>query len=211
MITVASGQDDLLFEEDKDTADNLAQHTRHLDVKWKIIIVDDDEDVHRVTKLTLKRLVFEGKGIEFYSAYSAAEGKKLVAEHNDAAVILLDVVMEEDHAGLELARFIRKELENKMVRIILRTGYPGQAPEEIVAVEYDINDYREKTELTTLRLTTTIITALRSFRDLTIIDANRRGLHKVIDSSVSIFKVQSMSSFATGVFNTTGRVAAFAA
>jgi len=87
------------------------------------------------------------------------------------AVILLDVVMEDDTAGLSLVSYIRKELNNTMVRIIIRTGDPGQAPEEHVIMDYDINDYREKTELTTQRLRTAVVTALRSFRDLATIDA----------------------------------------
>ncbi len=137
---------------------------------WKILIVDDEEDVHTVTRLALRRLIFEERPMEFLSAYSAAEAKAFLLIHSDIAVILLDVVMEDDNAGLSLASYIRKELANTMVRIIIRTGAPGQAPEEQVIMEYDINDYREKTELTTQRLRTTVITALRSFRDLSIID-----------------------------------------
>lgn len=137
---------------------------------WKILIVDDEKDVHTVTRLALRRLIFEESPMEFLSAHSAAEAKTFLHSHSDIAVILLDVVMEDDNAGLSLVSFIRKELGNTMVRIIIRTGAPGQAPEEAVMMDYDINDYREKTELTTQRLRTAVITALRSFRDLSIID-----------------------------------------
>ncbi|WP_378954708.1 HD-GYP domain-containing protein [Pelosinus sp. sgz500959] len=137
---------------------------------WKILIVDDEEDVHTVTRLALRRLIFEERPMEFLSAYSAAEAKVLLHIHSDIAVILLDVVMEDDNAGLSLASYIRNELANTMARIIIRTGAPGQAPEEHVIMDYDINDYREKTELTTQRLRTAVITALRSFRDLALID-----------------------------------------
>lgn len=192
-------RDELLFEEDRAKLCNDIHKPLLQEDKWNILIVDDEEDVHRVTKLTLKRFCFDGKSVRFLSAYSATEAKKILVEQPDIAVILLDVVMEQENAGLELARYIRKELGNKMIRIVLRTGHPGQAPEESVTIDYDINDYREKTELTTQRLMTTVITALRSYRDLSIIDANRRGLKKVIDSSASIFKAQSMSNFASGV------------
>jgi len=138
---------------------------------WKILIVDDEEDVHTVTRMALRRLVFEGRNMEFLSAYSAAEAKELLHSHTNVAVILLDVVMEDDTAGLSLVSYIRRNLENTMVRIIIRTGDPGQAPEEHVIMDYDINDYREKTELTTQRLRTAVVTALRSFRDLSTIDA----------------------------------------
>ena len=168
-------------------------------IPWKILIIDDDEEVHNVTKMALRRFLFDGKAVHFLSAYSAIEGKKILAENPDIAVILLDVVMEEEDSGLQMARYIRTELDNHLVRIILRTGQPGQAPEHKVVVEYDINDYKEKTELTTQKLHTTLVTALRSYRDMNIIEVNRRSLKKIIESSASMFELQSMSNFATGV------------
>lgn len=65
-------------------------------------------------------------------------------DNPDVAVCLLDVVMETEHAGLETANAIRSMLKNTFVRIVLRTGQPGQAPEETIIAEYDINDYKEK-------------------------------------------------------------------
>lgn len=163
---------DFLFPEDRLNSPLLTENiTLSEKSSWKILIVDDEEDVHTVTRMALRRLVFEERTIEFLSAYSATEAKELLHLHSDIAVILLDVVMEDDNAGLSLASYIRRDLNNNMVRIIIRTGAPGQAPEEHVIIDYDINDYREKTELTTQRLRTAVITALRSFRDLSTIVA----------------------------------------
>jgi len=144
---------------------------------WKIMVVDDQEDVHNVTRLVLEDFAFEGRKVTCLSAYSGKEAKELIAEHPDTAVILLDVVMETSRAGLEVAHFIRSEARNQFVRIILRTGQPGEAPEREVVTELDINDYRQKTELTADRLVTAVTTAIRSYRDLKIIDDSRRGLH----------------------------------
>ena len=188
----------LIFKKDKEETLSREQDIPLKDT-WKIMIIDDEIEVHHVTRLALKRIVFEDKNIEFISAYSAREAKELLQKQEDIAVILLDVVMEEEDAGLTLAHYIRNELNNKLVRIILRTGHPGQAPEEKVILDYDINDYREKTELTTQKLQSTMITALRSFRDLSIIDMSRRGLHKMIESSATIFEFQSLGKFASGV------------
>ena len=108
---------------------------------WKILIVDDDAEVHGVTRLALGDFTFEGKGVDFYSAHSAAEAKVLFQEHPDTAVILLDVIMEEEDSGLKLVKYLRDELGNHLARIILRTGEPGQAPEGDIILNYDINDY----------------------------------------------------------------------
>jgi len=131
---------------------------------WKILIVDDEPEMHTVTRLTLGTLRFRDRPLLFLSAHSAREARELLARHPDFALILLDVVMETEDAGLRLARYIRGTLGNDRVRIVLRTGQPGQAPERNVVIEYDINDYKEKTELTAQRLVTTVLSSLRAYQ-----------------------------------------------
>ncbi|CCH50396.1 Sensor histidine kinase/response regulator [Pseudodesulfovibrio piezophilus C1TLV30] len=144
---------------------------------WKVLIVDDQSDVHKVTRLVLDDFAFEGRKVTCMSAYSGEEAKKIMQEHPDVAVMLLDVVMETNRAGLEVARYVRAVAKNQFVRIILRTGEPGEAPEREVVTGLDINDYRQKTELTSDRLVTAVTTAIRSYRDLKMINDARRGLH----------------------------------
>lgn len=168
---------------------------------WKVLIVDDEAEVHNVTRLVLSGFKYKGKALEFLSAYTGQEARDLLAANPDVSVILLDVVMEENDTGLKLVKFIRDELGNRFVRIILRTGQPGQAPEEQVIVDYDINDYKEKTELTAQKLTTTIVSALRTSNDIATIEANRLGLEKIIEASENIFELQSMEKFSVGVLS----------
>jgi diguanylate cyclase (GGDEF)-like protein len=149
---------------------------------WKVVIIDDEPAVHQATKLALNNFRFEGKPLELISAYSGAEGKELItAIHSEIAFILLDVVMEREDSGLHVVRYIREELHNHQVRIVLRTGQPGQAPEESVILNYDINDYQLKVELTRQRLLTTVISALRSFRDIVTIEQQRQDLAIALD------------------------------
>src|SRR5690554_4958273 len=170
-----------------------------LNERWKILIVDDEPEVHAVTRLALSDFKFLGRQLEFYSAESGEEGCRLMEEHPDAAIILLDVVMESDDAGLHVAKYIREELGNRFTRIILRTGQPGQAPERTVIVNYDINDYKSKTELTAQKLFTAVMSSLRSYRDIISIDHSRHGLEKVIASSTNLFALQSMEHFVDGL------------
>lgn len=193
MSDIVNNDEELFFaEEDEQIEESNKQ-------KWKIMIIDDEEEIHQVTKMALNDFTFENKGITFISAYSAAEAKKMLTKHPDVALLLLDVIMESDQAGLDVVKYVRDTLKNSFVRIILRTGRPGQTPERKVITEYDINDYKEKTELTVQKLTTTIITALRSYRDLHIIDRNRLGLVKIITASARLFEIQSLKQFANGV------------
>lgn len=166
---------------------------------WQILVVDDDEAIHQVTRLALRDFEFAGRPLQLSHAYSAREAMKLLAGDNGFALALVDVVMEEEHAGLNLVRHIREVLNNRFLRIILRTGQPGQAPERIVIRDYDINDYKEKSELTADKLFSTVCASLRSYRDIIALEHNRRGLEQVIHSSANVFRINSLPNFASGV------------
>lgn len=186
---------DLVYApEDDNTADKVVN-----DTPWKILIVDDEPDIHAVTQMSLKNFEFGGRGLEFLNAYSAQQAKDILLEEDDIAVALVDVVMETEHAGLDLIRYIREELGDEFIRLILRTGQPGQAPERKVIREYDINDYKEKTELTSQKLYSTIFTSLRSYRDLIALNNNRRGLKHVIQASAQLFVLPNLNEFIQGV------------
>ncbi len=167
--------------------------------KYKVIIADDDRDVHTVTKMVLGDFRLEGAGIEFFDTYSGEETMRLLKEEKDIAVVILDVVMEQDTSGLQVVEYTRETLQNSMTRIILKTGQPGIAPEERVIVEYDINDYRSKSELTAQKFITTLYTALRNYRDLKKLEDHKRGLEKVIESSSDLYNHDNLSSFFSGL------------
>ena len=167
--------------------------------KWKIAVIDDDHAVHEGTRFALSDYSLNGQGLEILSAYSAAEGRTLMRDHPDIAAVLLDVIMETDIAGLELVEFIRNEIKNETVRIILRTGQPGQAPERRVIVQYDINDYKAKTELTADKLFTSLTAALRSYQQLERMVQTRRGLEIIIDAASTLYDFKSMQRLAEGV------------
>ena len=184
--------DEILIVDDEKVDSN------HIKQGWKVLIVDDEPEVHRITKMTLAKFEFDNKPIEFIHAYTGREAKAIVTNESDIALILLDVVMETDNAGLDVVRYVRTELHNQQIRIVLRTGQPGQAPEDDVVVNYDINDYKDKTELTSQKLRTLIRASLRSYRDICSLEHNRKGLEKVIAASKGIFEKQALKQFAEG-------------
>ncbi len=170
-------------------------------VPWKVMIVDDDQTIHEITRAVLQDFEFEGKKLNFLHAHTKEEAKQMIRENPDTVVFLLDVVMDGEKAGLEIVRYIRDAAKNHFARIILRTGQPNEAPEEKIIREYDINDYREKTELTAIKLYTVMISALRAYRDIKLIDNSRRGLEQIIESSVALLEIRSVKQLATKVLN----------
>ncbi|NRB38790.1 MAG: DUF3369 domain-containing protein [Pseudomonadales bacterium] len=166
---------------------------------WKILIVDDEPEVHTVTKMVLQDYQLMGRGLDLYHAYSAAEARDMLKKEKNYALALVDVVMETDEAGLQLVKYIREELKNHHIRLVLRTGQPGFAPEKDVIRDYDINDYKDKTELTEIKLHTLMCSALRSFEDIKRLDQNRIGLEMVINASANIFESSSLQTFTSAV------------
>ena len=168
---------------------------------WRILIVDDDPDVHVATSLALMGVSYKGRKLQMLSAYSALEGVTTMRCEPDIALILLDVMMETDDAGLRMARQVREDLGNHLSRIVLRTGQPGQAPESDVIVQYDINDYKCKTDMSQQKLFTTVIASLRTYESLVMIERHRLGLERILDASADLYHVRSLREFASGVLN----------
>lgn len=168
---------------------------------WKILIVDDEPDIRTLTRISLRDFEFHGRTLEFIEAESANAAKTALQQHPDIAVALVDVVMESSDAGLQLVEFIRQEMKNLMIRIVIRTGQPGVAPERYVIDHYDIDDYKDKTELTSDRLYTTVRSALKAFRDLQTIDTNRQGLERVLRVTPEVYQLghAPLSDFFNGI------------
>jgi len=154
---------------------------------WRLLIVDDEEEIHRVTKMALADFTLDGRPLEFIDAYTGREAVGAMLQHPDTALVLMDVVMETEHAGLDAVDAIRNNLGNKLVRIVLRTGQPGQAPERDIVMRYDINDYREKTELTAKKLFTVVYTGLQLYQDMAETRKTREGIERIVDASSTIF------------------------
>jgi len=166
---------------------------------WKLLVVDDDEEVHEATRFALKGVHLCGRPLYLLHARSAAEAAACLAREPDVAVLLLDVVMESHDAGLQLVRHIREAMRRSDVRIILRTGQPGYAPELKVIRDYDINDYKTKAELTHTRLITTLTSAVRAYEQIHAIAENRRGLELIVTASAGLMEAHALSNFAEGV------------
>ncbi|MGK7902897.1 MAG: ATP-binding protein [Hormoscilla sp.] len=210
---VEDDEDEILFLEDDDliilaedegiTVEDASNHSVLIEGKkepWKMMIVDDEPTVHQATELALKNFVFEGTPLDLIHAYSGSQAQKLIPAHSDLALILLDVVMESNDAGLKVVHYIRDDLKNKQVQIILRTGQPGEAPEESVIRKYEINDYKLKVELTRQRLIATTIAALRAYRNVLAVEEKTRDLTQTLKTlqEMQLQLVQSEKMSALG-------------
>jgi diguanylate cyclase (GGDEF)-like protein len=191
---IQNDRDELVFLDE-----GPGQGERACVAAWRIMIVDDDADVHTTTTFALANLEMQGRPLEFVHAYSAAEARQLLEHETELAVILLDVVMEQADAGLHLVRHVRETLGRHDVRIILRTGQPGYAPEMDAIRGYDINDYRSKSELTRTKLFTAVAAAVRSYQQIRALQANHAGLEHIVGASAELMALHGMRDFGRGL------------
>lgn len=166
---------------------------------WRILIADDEQDVHDATRFALRDTKILGRTLEFYDAYDSAQTVEILRSTPDIAVVLLDVVMETSNAGLDLVPVIREQLKMQDVRIILRTGEPNQAPEIDVIRDFDINDYKLKSDLTKKKLYATITSSVRSYKQLRTIENSKKGLDMILRASSELLTQEGLNNFAQGV------------
>ncbi|MFZ6864512.1 GGDEF domain-containing response regulator [Undibacterium sp. Ji67W] len=179
----------------------LLENVENVQPPWKILLVDDDDQIHAVTRLNLKQFQFRGRSVQIISAMSGAEARKLLQTEQGIALAFIDVVMESEHSGLHLIRHIREELGNRSIRLILRTGQPGQAPEHSVVVEYEIDDYKAKTELTTDKLFTAVVSSLRSYEYVIALETLNAELESRVKARTEELEKIAMIDPLTGAGN----------
>lgn len=145
---------------------------------WKILVVDDEESVHDITINALKSVIIDNRRLEIITAMSFADAKIKLKEHSDISLALIDVIMETSTAGLDLVNYIRNDLQNHLIRLVIRTGQPDEVPEREIIDKYDINDYKEKTELSVDKFYTVVRSSIRQYSHLLELETKYEDVYK---------------------------------
>ena len=186
---------DFMFKDEAEKEEASPDKNAHK--KWRILVIDDDDSIHQVTKLVLSDVEIESRQLDIVSAYSSAQAQEILKVDDDFCMAFVDVVMETDHAGLELVEWIRKDLKNQNIRLVLRTGQAGTAPEAKVIREFDINDYKEKTDFTSNKMVTTVYASIRAYRDIMTIQKSLDAFKKLIKATHHLLQIDQFQPFAS--------------
>ncbi len=198
---MSSDKDDfVVFKDDNNSIvfapTGSAENTNGIDSRssWRVLIVDDDADVHSATEFALSGLEILDRPLQFLHAYSGAEAIEVLMGESDIAVILLDVVMETEEAGLAAISTIRTDLGLSHTQIILRTGQPGYAPELETIRRYQINDYRTKSELSRVKLYTALTASIRAYEHLRRLENARTGVELVVRTGADMLAAPTVAA-----------------
>ncbi|MEP3112679.1 MAG: response regulator [Nisaea sp.] len=160
---VDEDDDALVFMDEASDIEDGTEFDTDSQVPWRILIVDDDPDVHQSTLFALGGETIHGRNLHFHHAYSGAEAIDVLSKCDGISVILLDVVMETPDAGLKLAHYIRETLGQDDIRIILRTGQPGLLSEREARENDEINRYVLKSQITRTMLMDVVASELLEY------------------------------------------------
>lgn len=202
---VSHNKDDLVFLEEavRDSGDDKTEAT---DLPWQILIIDNDADVHSATTLALDSIEIQNRPLAFLHAHSAQQAREILAAQPHIAVILLDIAMEPQGDSLQLLHYIRKTLHRTAVRIILRAEQAGHTPEIDTILQYDINDYKTKSELNRIKLFTIVTAAIRSYDQICTINASSAGLDSILRASTELMAQTTLEEFAANVIRRIGNL-----
>jgi len=160
----AEDSDALIFADEDETDQDVAPEYT---LPWRILIVDDDADVHQSTLFSLGGETVLGRPLHFHHAYSRAEAIEVLSKSDGIALVLLDVVMETPEAGFELAKHIREDIANNEIRIVIRTGQPATMSEQNAKNAKNINRFVMKSQLTHSLFLDVVRSEIEQFRALT--------------------------------------------
>ncbi|MCP5303873.1 MAG: EAL domain-containing protein [Chromatiaceae bacterium] len=173
---------------------------------WLVLSVEDDTDYQATLAFALSGLEVAGRPVELITAQSATDAAKIIAKRKDIGVILLDVVMEDDDAGLRLVGAVRDFIGNASVRIVLLTGQPGMAPRKDVMSSYDIDDYWCKSEITSEQLVSVVTANLRTWKHLEDLRHAKESLLMVVSACKAISLPRDLHDFSSEVLRQIAKI-----
>ena len=156
---------------------------------YTVLVIDDSPEI-----LESSRRLLEAEGHRVLTANHGTAGLETL-ERERVHLILCDYFMPE-MTGEEVVRRVREA--NRLVQIILVTGYSGEKPARVMMRELDIQGYHDKGEGAE-RLLLWVDAALKSYRHVLAMEKHRTGLRFILDITPELHRVQPMDELLRGL------------
>jgi diguanylate cyclase (GGDEF)-like protein len=156
---------------------------------YTVLVIDDSPEILEST-----RLLLESEG---HTVLTAPDGETGLAIHGSERIqlILCDYFMPA-MTGEEVVRRVREK--DRVVQIILVTGYSGEKPARVMMRELDIQGYHDKGEGGE-RLLLWVDTALKAYRHVLAMEKHRKGLRYILDITPELHRVQPLGDLLQGL------------
>lgn len=158
---------------------------------FKVLVVDPDPSLLAMSRSALDGLSIEGAGVALVGAASAAEARDALQRHPDTALILLEIALDGDRAGLDLVTHLRRDLGNQRTRILVCASDPEIPAEDEAIAANDVGDWRVKAELTPRALRAAVAGQLRTFASLQALAAGRKGLARMLVATTGLLEMRT--------------------
>ena len=152
--------------------DDITPPEQRLGPPWRVLVVDDNQGILDLSDIVLAGVVFARRPVTLFFATSALEAERVLAEwgHQGFALALIDMVMEDQTAGLRLIEHIRGTLGNQRMRLMLRTGMSSGALAAEVMRRLDIDGCHLKTDLRAQHLIDLVLASLGRWLERSVQD-----------------------------------------
>lgn len=156
---------------------------------YTILVIDDSPDI-----LGSTRALLESEGHRVLTACDGPAGLELF-DREVVNLILVDYFMP-GMTGEEVVRQVRTR--DRLVQIILQTGYSGEKPARVMLREHDIQGYHDKGDGAE-RLLLWVDTALKTYRHMLSMEKNRKGLRYILDLTPELHRLQPIDDLLEGL------------
>ena len=133
--------------------------------EYKILIVNHKTHIHNSLNIILNQIARSSLNLKIMNAYSFNEAKKILDNNKDIALGIIDEDMKALDKGMNLIQYIREEIDEKSLRIIM-TGEHFDFIDIDFMIHYDINDIKQKKQLSFESMIGAVGTALVEFEQL---------------------------------------------
>ena len=138
----------------------------HVTPTYKVLVVDQRPTALYSSRLALSKMSFAGKSFTAIEACSLEEAKKRLLDHEGVAMVILNSEIEGQDISVSIIDFIRNELKNESIRIIIRTGYPNSSLKRSITENYKIDGYLFEEEIEKSQFEFVVINAIHTYNQI---------------------------------------------
>ncbi len=141
-----------------------------------ILLLESDQGIYQIWQEQMSAFTFQGKSVRWEWVETPKQAKVKLKKENHFCAIGLAIDTAKPKTSLDMIRWIKEELGNPALRVIVYGDCEDIALETSLFLDYGIHEYCRKSDLTSVKLTTLVIKALQSYQEVQNLEHNCQSL-----------------------------------